>query len=313
MIPIDLIAADVNLDGVVNGLDFELVNKYLSGKPVLLGHESVDTNPFRYCGEYLDFETGKVYLRARYYNPVNGRMFSEDPLRCVTRKMPNGQDVLDPLSLNLYVYCNNNPVSYSDPSGMITYLVHGTWSDNETWSEDFQQYIRDLFGEEIILYEWTGGNNERDRVDAAAKLERAIRTYKEDHPDEPIRIVGHSHGGNVAIMSANRLAYHDIDVETLITVATPVREYQLKAQVGKHINLYNSQDSTQIAGKMSWGINREFDSATNVKFFPSAGKMTKSVIMYLSVLTGLWETFKSNHEYMHGNKEVWKEFIEPHL
>ena len=32
--------------------------------------DALDTNPFRYCGEYLDFETGAYYLRARYYDPI---------------------------------------------------------------------------------------------------------------------------------------------------------------------------------------------------------------------------------------------------
>jgi hypothetical protein len=31
--------------------------------------------------------------------------------------MPNKQKLVDPLSLNLYTYCNNNPVLYTDPTG----------------------------------------------------------------------------------------------------------------------------------------------------------------------------------------------------
>jgi uncharacterized protein RhaS with RHS repeats len=31
---------------------------------------ALDANPFRYCGEYFDRETGTIYLRARYYDPV---------------------------------------------------------------------------------------------------------------------------------------------------------------------------------------------------------------------------------------------------
>ena len=54
-------------------------------------------NPFRYCGEYYDSETGWVYLRNRYYNPETGRFINEDPAR-------DGS--------NWYVYANNN-VSYS--------------------------------------------------------------------------------------------------------------------------------------------------------------------------------------------------------
>ena len=76
-----------------------------------------DTNAFRYCGEYYDAETGTIYLRARYYNPSTGRFISRDSFA--------GRSA-DPLSLNLYTYCANNPVRYTDPSGhIITEIVLG--------------------------------------------------------------------------------------------------------------------------------------------------------------------------------------------
>ena len=67
-----------------------------------------DTNAFRYCGEYYDAETGTIYLRARYYDPSTGRFISRDtfPGKCE-----------DPLSLNLYTYCGNNPTCFKDPMG----------------------------------------------------------------------------------------------------------------------------------------------------------------------------------------------------
>ena len=67
-----------------------------------------DTNPFRYCGEYFDKETGTIYLRARYYDPVIGRFITEDSY---------WGEAGDPLSLNLYTYCNGNPIIYFNPSG----------------------------------------------------------------------------------------------------------------------------------------------------------------------------------------------------
>ena len=66
-------------------------------------------NPFLYCGEYYDAETQTYYLRARYYNPANGRFTQQDAWSFM--------DTSDPLSLNLYAYCGNNPVMYADPSG----------------------------------------------------------------------------------------------------------------------------------------------------------------------------------------------------
>jgi RHS repeat-associated protein len=43
--------------------------------------EEGDVNPYRYCGEYYDVETGAYYLRARYYDPKRGRFNREDPAR----------------------------------------------------------------------------------------------------------------------------------------------------------------------------------------------------------------------------------------
>src|SRR3989339_1286243 len=76
--------------------------------------EVVAVNPFRYCGEFWDAETGEYYLRARYYDPVQGRFISEDSY---LGKINN------PLSLNLYVYCGNNPVNRIDPSGHVYQYV----------------------------------------------------------------------------------------------------------------------------------------------------------------------------------------------
>ncbi len=83
----------------------------------ITGQTGTDTNPFRYCGEYKDSETGTIYLRARYYDPVVGRFTQRDTVFGVANKLSNGQSITDPLSLNLYTYCYNNPVMYIDPDG----------------------------------------------------------------------------------------------------------------------------------------------------------------------------------------------------
>ncbi|WP_367280861.1 RHS repeat-associated core domain-containing protein, partial [uncultured Clostridium sp.] len=47
-------------------------------------------------------------IRARNYNPSTGRFISRDSF--TGRRS-------DPLSLNLYTYCGNNPVIFTDPFG----------------------------------------------------------------------------------------------------------------------------------------------------------------------------------------------------
>ena len=75
-------------------------------------------NPFRYRGYYYDRETGFYYLNARYYDPQIGRFICPDDISYLDPTTING--------LNLYAYCGNNPVMYSDPSGHIaitTFLI----------------------------------------------------------------------------------------------------------------------------------------------------------------------------------------------
>ncbi len=88
-----------------------------------------DANPFRYCGEYFDAETGTIYLRARYYDPSIGRFISRDSI---------AGDIDDPLSLNLYTYCANNPLIYVDPSGNFAEAISDFLSEaqqaiSNTW------------------------------------------------------------------------------------------------------------------------------------------------------------------------------------
>ena len=105
-------------------------------------------NPFLYCGEYYDAETQTYYLRARYYNPANGRFNAEDthwnlsnmlygdsPVKLNEHKdalglnrytlLPNTLAVQQ--SSNLYVYCVANPIQYADLNGEFiistTFLV----------------------------------------------------------------------------------------------------------------------------------------------------------------------------------------------
>ncbi len=66
-------------------------------------------NPIRYRSYYYDVETGLYYLKTRYYDPRVCRFISQDDTDYLDPSMISG--------MNLYAYCLNNPVMYSDPSG----------------------------------------------------------------------------------------------------------------------------------------------------------------------------------------------------
>ena len=67
------------------------------------------TSGFGYNGEYYNAATGMIYLRARFYEPEMNRFGQKDILR---------GSILDPLRLNRYPYCTNDPINFCDPSGM---------------------------------------------------------------------------------------------------------------------------------------------------------------------------------------------------
>ncbi|MFE7646386.1 ricin-type beta-trefoil lectin domain protein [Streptomyces phaeoluteigriseus] len=63
-----------------------------------------------YVGGGDDASGGLVHLGAREYDPSTGRFLSADPVL----------DLADPVQMNGYVYCENNPVTFADPSGLAS-------------------------------------------------------------------------------------------------------------------------------------------------------------------------------------------------
>ena len=78
-------------------------------------------NKFRYRSYYFDQETYFYYLQSRYYDPEVGRFLNADE----PTNLFYTADVVG--GANLYAYCGNNPVAYTDPDGefFLTALIIG--------------------------------------------------------------------------------------------------------------------------------------------------------------------------------------------
>jgi RHS repeat-associated protein len=71
---------------------------------------------YLYRGEQYDSDLNLYYLRARYFNPLTGRFLSTDPFE---------GSVIDPVSLQKYLYASADPVNSMDPTGWQTQSAGG--------------------------------------------------------------------------------------------------------------------------------------------------------------------------------------------
>ncbi len=92
-------------------------------------------NPIRYRGYYFDDELGLYYLQSRYYDPEIGRFISADSIEYADPGHVNG--------LNLYAYCNNNPIMNVDFTG---HSWMSFWKGIGEWFGNIGSWFKNTFG-----------------------------------------------------------------------------------------------------------------------------------------------------------------------
>jgi RHS repeat-associated protein len=75
-------------------------------------------NEFGFTGHEMDEESGLIYMKARYYDPVLGQFLNEDSFEGSLKTPP---------SLNKYLYAAGNPVIYVDANG--NFFILGNMAD----------------------------------------------------------------------------------------------------------------------------------------------------------------------------------------
>nr|WP_289847903.1 RHS repeat-associated core domain-containing protein [Aliiglaciecola lipolytica] len=80
--------------------------------------ETIETpkDDIGYSGHKFDTDLGLSYMQARYYDPMIGRFYSNDPVGFTNVH-----------TFNRYAYANNNPYKYVDPDGKAAGTLNKLW------------------------------------------------------------------------------------------------------------------------------------------------------------------------------------------
>ena len=239
--------------------------------------DPLDKNPFRYCGEYFDTETGTYYLRARYYAPNIGRftqqdkhwntansIYGDNPQKINEREDKLGlktysyapQITAVMQSGNLYVYGVSNPVAYVDRDGKIALeltaaflavLAVGVanavlpylWKISVDFGKALAAFAEE-FGAEIYMISKKAAEA---LVQAKNAISAAAAAPTPPPPDDP-----HSKGTRITSKTLYRKGNIHIDVEN-----PGHRPGQIHLQIGREKYIYDvsNQVFKTISGNLA--------------------------------------------------------------
>ena len=191
------------------------------GAPLWCTGELAETlgkvQPFRYRGYVFDEETGLYYLRSRYYNPGWGRFVNADVLI--------GAGKL--LSHNLFAYCDNVPVSFSDK--------HGQTRENSLF---YETTIEDVAGNcacqtipEIIFRNYIGEWPSPETVNKKGKV-HVIINYLDFCNDELVTVIS-----DEDLLTLSRMLAYEIDKRYGINFDS-IDIKQMKGEIALHMYGY---------------------------------------------------------------------------
>ena len=208
-----------------------------------------------------DLGLGWDSFKWRNHQPDIGRFFNVDPL--AEKYVYN----------SLYAFSENKVTTHVELEGLEAFFIHGTMSSSGRWRENkntIPTLMRLTNNKSYNAdFNWNAplNNNEKDRGKAAGDL--ASNVLKNRVKGEEITLIGHSHGGNVAIQAAKLIQEQTGEKVNIISVATPAYNGKgdvenpktQKGSINDHIAIWNKIDG--VSGGLAGDDNYSNSSVTN--------------------------------------------------
>ena len=115
---------------------------------------------------------------------------------------------------------------------LLIVLVHGTWGRTSSWAfvdpvksclvRSLLTRLRDLTNNDIMIkrFPWSGRNSQQARDRAAKELHEELQRGLGDR-DRRIVVIGHSHGGNIALAARDKLCEASRQRVRCVLMGTP--------------------------------------------------------------------------------------------
>ncbi|MEM8583038.1 MAG: RHS repeat-associated core domain-containing protein [Bacteroidota bacterium] len=199
---------------------------------------------FLYNNKELVGETGLYAYGFRYYDPAIGRFTGVDPIS-------------DQFAwVSPFNYAENMPIIGIDLHGLQLFVIHGTREDKPSFSQaaisEFLRISGNTYVDDEFKWDAPQFNGQSRRKHASENLARYIYQSRIEllekgiiTEDEPVTILGYSHGGNLGIQTTRIFGNLERKLN-LITVSTPAFNTNWKDAYGYGGNIEDPMFSEGI-------------------------------------------------------------------
>ncbi|MFA6294713.1 MAG: RHS repeat-associated core domain-containing protein, partial [Victivallales bacterium] len=233
---------------------------------------------FTFQSKYYDSELQCYYFGFRYYDPATCRWLNRDPL---------GESG----GLNLYAYCNNDPVNGMDYLGTVVILIHGVNTEADWFQladKGFDDYWNNnnMQKQAVIHFKWgdTGtlagtsrkqGGHPNYATDSVTGMyssgyfskernymERSVERLKylidtlnqirdKEKSNEPITVIAHSQGSIITLGALQKGA----NIDNLIIMGSPLDIFPLNP---KNNDLIKAKSNIRGKTYNYWSVKDEW-------------------------------------------------------